>query len=428
MSSDDPSTSVPTVIGLLPIPIDRSYGLTLHLPITNQDYLLTHPDIPMYRDVDHAIQRLTKSSHAPAGTARAFHNLPFSGSNAIYTIRLAFNEFMKKTCEADLATLHRITLGRMEKSYYGGREQWRGPNLESCITLLDTPLVTSSDFFNPSTLSSFKTLSVLSDHVHKALLDRFPTLEAGEPGIFGCPTIRLTPLCKNGLPKRRPGATIAAKREAHLLARGSAIAYEMCEKFIGTIEELIKPRHFDGPHYQVYPFNFTPHLWLKSTKDRDLSRKSKKTWDDMAAELHSYIKSLNHSLTILLQWQPQPTKVQFGDLRSPLIFLRKHHRQAVLDALLPFDSHLATMLNYPTQGIPHKIDPRTDAERAATYRSLRTNLLRLRYAMTDGRFCALSSTHSVSAGDRRRLPPTPFSRESTPSSPVEEPQESFAHV
>lgn len=419
---------MPSVIGLLPIPIDRSYGLTLHLPITDQDYLLTHPDIPMYRDVDHAIQRLTKSSHAPAGTARAFHNLPFSGSNAIYTIRQAFNAFMRKTREADLATLHRITLGRMEKSYYGDREGWRGPDLESCITVLDTPIVTSPDFFNPSTLSSFKTLSVLSDHTHKALLDRFPTLEAGEPGIFGCPTIRLTPLCKNGLPKRRPGATIAAKREAHLLARGSAITHPMCDKFAATLDELIKPHHF-GYHYQSSKFYFAPNLYLNARKDRDLVRKkSKKTWDNMAAELHSYISSLNHSLTALFQWQPAPTKVQFGDLRSPLIFLRKRHRQAVLDALLPFDSHLSTMLNYPTQGIPHKIDPRTDAERAATYRSLRSNLLRLRYAMTDGRFCALSSTHSVSAGDRRRLFPTPFSRESTPASPVEAPQEFFAHV
>lgn len=419
---------MPSLIGLLPIPVDRSYGLTLHLPITNTDYLLTHPDLPMYRDVDHAIQRLTRSTLSPAGTSRAFSTLPFAHSNAIYTIRQAFNAHMETLSATDRASLHGITLGRMEKTYYGN-PVWRGPDLDSCITLLDTPLITSSDFFDPSTLSSFPTLSVLSDSVHKRLLERFPTLEAGEPGIFGCPTVRLTPLCKNGLPKRRPGATIAAKRESILLARGSAITHTMCEEFIGTIDRLIEPLHFEGIYNRVAAFNFTPLLWLNAHKDRDLVRKkSKKTWDEMVAELHSYIKSFNHSLTLLLQWQPAPTKTQFGALRSPLIFLRKRHRRAVLDALLPFDSHLATMLNYPTQGIPHKIDPRIDAERAATYRSLRANLLRLRYAMTDGRFSRLASAYSTPAADRRRPSPTPFSRESTPSSPVEEPQEFFTHV
>jgi hypothetical protein len=424
---------IPSVIGLLPIPINRSYGLTLHLPITNQDYLLTHPDIPMFRNVEHAVSRFSRSTHAPLGTTRVFSSLPFTGSQAIHTIRNTFIEFMKTTLAADATSLHGKTLGRFVSGHYSwnrNSHNWEGPQLEDCITIVDTPIVTSPDLFDPSTLRTFQTLTVLSQSIHQQLLDRFATVENAGVGIFGFPALRLTPLRKDGTPRRRPGAAISAKREAALLARGSAITQTLCKDLVSTLDRLaspiIKPGHYnDG-------FSFHPSLYMNAnTSYRERRKKgSKKTLDDQAEFLADYISNLNTSLAQLFRWKSSPSHTQRGSLRSPLVFLRKHRRQAVLDALLPFDAHLDTMLNYPTNGISNKITPWSDQQRGNIYRELRKNLLKLKHAMLTGHFCALSSAHSVSAADRRRpVPLTPVTRESTPLLPSqEEMQELCSHV
>lgn len=420
---------IPSVIGLLPIPVDRSYGLTLHLPITNQDYLLSHPDIPMFRNVEHAVARFSRSTHAPLGTTRVFSSLPFSGSHAIHTIRKTFINFMKTTLAADATSLHGITLGVFARGYQNV-DNWYGPQLESCITIVDTPIVTSPDFFDPSTLRTFQTLTVLSKSIHQQLLDRFPTIENASDGIFGFPALRLTPLRKDGTPRRRPGAAISAKREAALLARGSAITQDLCKGLASTLTDLISPVIKPG-HYND-GFNFHPSLYMDaSTSYRQRRKKgSKKTLDQQAEFFADYIDSLNTSLARLFKWKSNPSHTQHGPLRSPLVFLRKKRRQAVLDALLPFDAHLDTMLNYPTNGISNKITPWDDQQRGNIYRELRKNLIKLKHAMLTGHFCALSSAHSVSAADRRRpVPLTPVSRESTPPLPSqEEMQELCSHV
>lgn len=369
-------------VGLLEVDIGRSYGLRLYLPVIKPDYLLTHPDLPIYRDTQHAVSKLSSSLRAPSGMSRVFYPPPFLRSKAGNSIFMEYRAKILDINQADVNSHHGV--GLLGQSLYGGYHVWSHcsgrtlpewhPGLNRCIAVLDTPLITDASAFQSSSLTLYPTLTCLSLEIHEALLQRDEFSE-GPPGIFGLPTIKGVTRTKTGAIRRKPGTKIRADADAALLARGSSISTSLTT-FAAQLSELINRDHLR---------HLFPYRPLNARISHESRRRASQTLDDRAAQIHSQIRNLRLELQSLLDENFDHQPMCRGILRTRLIYLRSLHAPAV-NSLLASISHILPILRaYPTTGYRNRIDPTADRTRSLDALELHRALYRLALAMIPGR-------------------------------------------
>lgn len=407
---DTPSTNPTTLlsIGLLPIDIGRSYGLTLYLPVPLQNYLLTHPDLPVYRDTVQATSKLSSSLRAPSGTSRVFHPSPFLYSRGMYTIAESFRRRIEEIYDVDVDSYHGVTLHSHSKctyrtigtgSYsYNNSEDvdeylsnW-APCLADCISVLDEPIVTDPSSFDPSTFKYFPRLACFSPSIHERLVNDSIHIEDGKTrGIFGLPTITPVRYTKSGAPRRKPGMTIRAKHEAQLELRGS-LALPAMKQFVIELNAILFPDEPDAiknSRYRNYGYfhKYFDDVISFTALDTRRNRRERQTLDDDAHAITNAMNDLYTKLKAFNDWEHGGNKESFysGPLRTPSIYLRTFHRESTLSALSILQPHLSTLRNYPRCGVPRKISSSDDNYRANVARGLHNELYKLARAMYPGR-------------------------------------------
>ena len=367
-------------VGLVEIDVGRSYGLRLYLPVPIPEYLLTHPELPIYRDVTDAVQKLSRSLRAPMGMSRVFHPAPFTHRKAANTIRLQYRSKILELNEADLKSHHGV--GLIPKSYYGSyyvhdycgadRLSAWNPAFNRVIAVLDTPLITDPSTFRADTLTLYPNLTCVSDEVHNTLLER-DEFEEGPLGIFGLPSIKGVRLTKTGKIRRKPGATIRAAAAYELEKRGSTIIEPLTD-FAVSISRLMNPeRNQRGIFYPR-------HLIVPR-----MAESSSATLNEQASNIHKKLKRFNEDLQYLLDETHEHEPRCRGILRSRLIYLCSLHSSQVNQLLVNIHQTLPILKNYPTTGYRNRISQADDLERSVTAVALHRNLYRLALAMIPGR-------------------------------------------
>ena len=309
---------VPSVLGLKPVPMDRSYGMTLHVPITDEAELLANSEIPVYRDLDHAKKSLLRGTRPPLGTSRIF-NL------------------------ADLPSSVRYRLP----------PEFRYRNHEDAIVVLDKPVIT--DAGDPEsiveTLRKYGPLPVFSHNVQSQLLKHPLLSETSSSPMWGLPGVRLQRLRADGKPVRKPGDTLRRKDNDFLYDHLGETADSY---FLTSYWQLMSPfskitgriKSASGAYFnrsvQIW-FSYIPNLYIHPHTSRQSELKT----------IHGRIRQAAHAarltanfLEVLIDWN-SPRPHNRGVLRSPIIFLRAHGREQVRNFLYSFHPHLELLKNYP---------------------------------------------------------------------------------
>lgn len=328
-------TSAPNSLGLIalkPIPTTHSAGITLYQPITDENEILSHPEWPVYRDLEQAMARLNRSVQAPPYCTRVF-----SSSDLSFTVA------------------NRL-----------GLQKWKYGSRLSSLIVTSTPFLVSKP--DPKVLHDL--LSTRFSHFPVFGLDLDDFLSANpaftllkSTDLWGCPAIALRRLTKDGRPVRTPAEAIARKRAAWNLLFCHP---DLTRSFLHTFFEVLTTRaptysdavssllgatnpsirycyfaldRFSGDLTRLYLTQWVPN-----------ARREPKTWSEHALVLSSNLRSLTNLINGLLRTRGHE-KYHAGVLRSPLTFLFHRRRSRVIDALALFHPYL------PYLRASHSSDP-----------------------------------------------------------------------
>lgn len=314
---------VPSVLGLKPVPVDRSYGMTIHVPITSEAELIANSEIPVYRDLDHAKKSLLRGTRPPLGTSRIFN-------------------------------LSDLPDGVRQRLPY----EFRYPGYPNAVVVLDKPIIT--DAGDPEsiveTIRKYGPLPVFSHNVRSRLLKHPLLSETSSSPMWGLPGVKLQRLRADGKPVRKPGDALRRRDNDflydHLGETGDsyflAAYWDLMSPF-SAITGRIKGQNGASINRNVqFWFYNTPNLYIHPHTSRQSELKT----------IHGRIRQAAHAarltanfLKALIDWDsPQPHNR--GVLRSPIIFLRAHGEEHVLHFLYLFHTHMDLLRNFPFSPSP----------------------------------------------------------------------------
>lgn len=311
------------LIALEPVPTTHSAGVTLYRPVTDEKEILSHPEWPVYTSVEQAISRLNRAVHAPANCSRVFnsHDLSFRVANIL------------------------------------GLQQRKWRSRADVIVVTSTPFLVSPP--SPADLHAllstrYSSIPVfgLSDTDLDTFVARNPQFQVRQTtGTFGCPSIGLRRLTKDGRPVRSPSEALARKKKNWDLLFNHP---DLTRSFFNTFcESLIK----DDPssnnttyysratlyrHFVINTFNST--CFLPGT------RREPKTWEEHALTLSENLWQLQRFLNEILTHKP-PYSRNSGNLRTPITYFFHRARHRASNALSLFYPYL------PYLRVVHVKDP-----------------------------------------------------------------------
>lgn len=468
--SDEPPYPTPefasiTAYSLIPINIDRSYGLTVFYLASNPDFALKNYDHVIFPSREEAEARLIQSHRSPAGTSR-IHSYSLINTQAQIAIRDPYIA-ARRAYDISLLKANPFSplpnpLSRHYRTITGEellRELESTPNyfnahyireLSSCFFVTDTPIINSATLFSESTLSTYTDGLPCYTHSIASILSKKPLIDSEvSTGMFGLPLIKRIRFNLNGTPRRKPGLTIAAKKQAYLKARCTDIDPRPHFDVLNQIQSLISdiPRGFVTTHpnrspshliacnfhrHQSFDEIFSPPPRSPNThssywKDIDPfgafynrylgSPPTHKNWDSEPHYHHSQFSSLIPSYERILlppsiTNERNPLSCRFGPLRCPTVYLYRRHSSRVLSILAPLLPDLLRFKSYPLTGYPNKTSPSLDRDRANTYNTYRRLIFLLARSMIQGPFQAAYRLRSFQFPT---VPPPPALNVETPS-------------
>jgi hypothetical protein len=393
MSTTTDSPLVSTLpIGLVEFDLGRSYGLRLYLPVPDPEYLLTHPDLAIYRDTTDAIQKLSRSHKCPPGMSRVFAECNFLHTcKGRFSIFNQFQTLAKEAIDKDINSYHGVSFNRnsWNKSHVGRwspnhaqlrLHEWQ-PSLGNCIAVLDTPIITDADTFKAETLTMFPDLTCLTTEIHEALTQR-DEFDDGGKGIFGLPSVKGVRLTKSGKIRRKPGTTIRAAAAYELEKRGSTILNTLYE-FALEFTCLMNPTWETSNNNHIFPYR---HLVFPHRAPAIRGRQApNNTLEQQVENIATRLKLFNQELESLLNEDCSTLPWARGKVRTRLIYLRSFHAAEVNKLLSTLHHILPILKNYPTTGFGKRINASADCNRAHIAHALHRNLYRLALAMQPGR-------------------------------------------
>lgn len=401
-SLPDPSTT--TGVGLRPIPMERSYGLTAYELVVAEKDLIENPDIQVFRDYDHAKKRLIAGARAPAGCTRVFEaaHVPESVRRSLPGL-LSYRKDLLFVTDQPALVMSDPALA-----------------LASCRT------------FNhiPCSLSAREIGDILAAEPSLRLLEKST--------MFGLPTLGLKKLTKLGKPPRSPQQAINERKRNFYLTH-SVLHLDLHRAFVNTLLDAFKVQTGDptlDSEADARPRNEATRIRLlarsasaprhvsiqtqaASTRDIHLDLayltscslyrdpRVKRTWSDIAGESAGWAASVAELLDEILATDAhlrgrrsyygrsgrkyEPLWWEVGVLRTPFTFLRAHRRQVVLEALSLYTSHLSRFTEYPSPC--DKIHTAVREVNAASLKKLHTNLYKLARSMGCRSYPALPTAH-----------------------------------
>lgn len=472
-----------TAFSLIPINIDRSYGLTVFYLASNPDFALKNFDHVIFPSRQEAQDRLVQSHRSPAGTSRV-HAYGLINSQAQIAIR---DPYIAARHAYDLSILKANPFSPLPNPAPGYTQHLQGerllaqlqsnPNylsrvyekeLQSCFFITDLPVICSAHLFSESTLALHpEGLPCYTREIALALSKK-PLIDSEiSPGMFGLPLIKRVRFTKSGAPRRKPGLTIAAKKDAYLRARCTDIDPQLHFKTLHEIESLVSdiPHGFTSPKHHINPSHliacnrgrhesldtiFPPPPNVPNTYNAYWrggypfgsfhgryvpTKPTFKNWDSEPEYHASLFSSLIAPYERLLQTPAQTsehnhTDMQYGPLRCPVLFLYRRHASRVLSLLAPLLPDLLRFSTYPTTGYPNKTFSSLDQSRANIYNNYRRLVFLLARSMIQGPFQAAYRVRSFQFPTVTPSPAlnveTPSEDTTSPASPEEAVSESLS--
>lgn len=352
----DPDTDF-KMVAILPVndpALTRSYGLSMFRVIDDPAVIQKNPDLAVYSSLPEALRSLSKGVRAPINCSRVFElrKVPHN-SKRFFPYHLQRNQGTTTWDEK----------GLVKHEYL------------DTIVIVDKPIITScvSPEAIPETLKTFGPLGVFSHEVHRTILQKIPELRVpSKSTMWGLPSLSLPKIRKDGKLAQSPRQAFEESKREWLRLRSCAIPLEDFRSLLSIFDMLPS----------LFRLNSRGYVYERSPNNRQ-----QKTWCDLLMTRDCLLDDTHQNLCHLLATTEVlgpvhkgnkntrgtrqcsgsintlafvPTTPMFrGDIRTPMIYLRKRCFRETAARLAVFHPHIPLLQAFPETPDNRTPDPLT---------------------------------------------------------------------